>query len=294
MEKRILRVFPHRNNYTPNDDMVRIGFPDMLPLPDHDEVHISCTFTWDKELCEQMKLSWEMKTDKPVLLGGVAYGSPVEGFTPGMYIAKGVTFTSRGCNNQCPWCCVPRIEGKLVELDPFAEGNIIQDNNFLQCSEKHKDKVFEMLKSQKGICFKGGLDADLIDDHFLNGIQDLRIKELWLACDRDEDIETAKKAIKKLTDAGYHGNKVRCYVLIGADGTSDYEMMRCENRLTEIYNAGALPFAQLYRDFSDTKTEYPSAWKGFARMWQRPASIHAHMRDGTWFTEFNYKGGREI
>ena len=70
MEKKILRVFPHRNNYTPNDDMVRIGFPDMLPLPDHDEVHISCTFTWDKELCEQMKLSWEMKTDKPVLLGG--------------------------------------------------------------------------------------------------------------------------------------------------------------------------------------------------------------------------------
>ena len=287
MTKKIIRVFPHRNNFTPNDDMVRIGYPDMLPLPEHDEVHISCTFTWDMELCEDMKLNWEMKTDKPVLLGGVAYGSPVDGFTPGMYIAKGVTFTSRGCNNQCPWCCVPRIEGKLQEIEDFAEGNIIQDNNFLQCSERHKDRVFEMLKSQRKIQFKGGLDADLLDDHFINGIKDLRIDELWLACDRDEDIEIVKKAIGKLVKAGYNREKIRCYALIGADGTTDEEMMRCENRLSEVYNAGAMPFAQLYRDFSGKKTEYDLDWKKFARMWQRPPATRRHMTDGTWYTDFN-------
>ena len=282
---RILRVFPHRNSFTPVDEYVRFGYPDMLPLPPHDEVHISCVFTWDKKLCEDMKLSWEMKTDRPVLVGGPAFESPVEGFCPGRYVAPGITFTSRGCNNNCSWCGVPRIEGKLTELEEIAPGHIIQDNNFLQCSEKHKDRVFKMLKTQAQICFRGGLDADLINDHFLNGIKDLRIKELWLACDRDDDIEVATKAIKKLTAAGYHGNQIRCYVLIGADGTSDYEMMRCENRLTEIFNAGALPFAQLYRDFSDTKTEYPQEWNGFARMWQRPAAIKSHMKEGTWFKE---------
>ena len=131
MTKRILRVFPHQNSFTPNDEYVRFGYPDMLPLPEHDEVHISCVFTWDKALCEDMKLSWEMKTDKPVLIGGPAYESHCEGFQKGMYVREGITFTTRGCNNQCPWCCVPRIEGRLTEIEDFPEGNIIQDNNFL-------------------------------------------------------------------------------------------------------------------------------------------------------------------
>ena len=45
-----------------------------------------------------------------------------------------------------------------------------------------------MLKSQKGICFKGGLESDLIDDHFVNNVTSLRIKELWLACDTDSSL----------------------------------------------------------------------------------------------------------
>ena len=175
----------------------------------------------------------------------------------------------------------------MQEIEDFAEGNIIQDNNFLQCSERHKDRVFEMLKSQRKIQFKGGLDADLLDDHFINGIKDLRIDELWLACDRDEDIEIVKKAIGKLVKAGYNREKIRCYALIGADGTTDEEMMRCENRLSEVYNAGAMPFAQLYRDFSGKKTEYDLDWKKFARMWQRPPATRRHMTDGTWYTDFN-------
>lgn len=283
--KRIIRVFPHRNSYTPNDDMVRIGPPDFLPLPDHDEVHISCTFTWDRELCEYIKSQYEIKTDKPVKIGGVAYESKCEGFTPGMYIKKGVIFTSRGCNNNCPWCCVPRIEGRLQEIEDIPEGNIIQDNNFLQCSEKHKNKVYEMLKKQTGICFKGGLDADLIDDHFINGIKDLAIKELWLACDTDNDLPTVKKALSKLHAAGIAQHKIYCYALVGANGTSETELWAAENRLTELYNAGCLPFAQLYRDFTDNKTDYPKIWNDFTRVWSRPAAYKNHIKNGTLWSE---------
>ena len=68
---RIIRVFPSRNSYTPGDDMVFIGLPPFL-LPDHDEVHISCTFSWDKKECEWLKYQWEVRTDKPVRLGGPA------------------------------------------------------------------------------------------------------------------------------------------------------------------------------------------------------------------------------
>ena len=151
---KIIRVFPYRTSYTPDDPYVFIGYPQFL-LPEHDEVHISCTFSWDRAKCEELAFQWEAFTKKPVKLGGVAYGSPTDDFTPGMYVKKGIVFTSRGCNNNCPFCIVPKNEGRLKEL-PIHVGNIIQDNNFLQTSRTHKEKVFEMLKTQRRVEFRGG------------------------------------------------------------------------------------------------------------------------------------------
>lgn len=268
----ILRVFPKRTSYTPDDALAFVGMPPMrFMIPEHDEVHISCTFTWDMDEAEELAFQWEGVTDKPVKVGGVAYHSPVDNFVPGMYIKKNIIFTSRGCNNNCRWCGVRQIEGTLREL-PIYEGNVIQDNNFLQCSRQHKDKVFDMLRTQHGICFRGGLEPDLIDDHFISNIQSLRIAELWLACDTDGALPTFKKACKKLTDAGYDRNKIKCYSLIG------HNMEKEEARNREIYNAGAMPFSQLERDFSRHKTEYSKEWRDFERMWQRPAATKAHMK----------------
>ena len=270
----ILRVFPRKTSYTPEDELVRIGRPMAWDYGtiECDEVHISCTFTWDMDEAERLAEEWAIATRKHVKLGGPAYHSTAEDFTPGMYVRKGIVFTSRGCNNNCPWCGVRQIEGKIREL-PICEGNVIQDNNFLQCSRQHKDKVFDMLRKQHGICFRGGLETDLIDDHFVSNIQSLRIAELWLACDTDAALPNFKKAVKKLTDAGFNRHKIRCYSLIGHD------MEKEEQRNREIYNAGAMPFSQLEMDFSRTKREYSREWKAFQRTWQRPAATVAHMKE---------------
>ena len=268
---RILRVFPKQTSYTPTDDLAFVGIPPALFIPDHDEVHISCTFTWDMDYCEELAYQWEGVTNKPVKLGGPAYHSPTDDFIPGLYVKRGIIFTSRGCNNNCPWCGVRQIEGKLREL-PITEGNIIQDNNFLQCSRKHKDKVFRMLRNQHHICFRGGLETDLIDDHFISNITSLRIAELWLACDTDAALPRFKDACAKLTAAGFNRNKIRCYSLIG------HNMYAEEQRNREIWRAGAMPYSQLERDFSREKTEYSAEWRAFERMWQRPAIMKAHMK----------------
>ena len=275
----VIRVFPRKTSYTPDDDMAFIGMPPLF-IPEHKEIHVSCTFTWDKALCEELAYQWEARTNKPVKLGGPAFGSGAEDFIQGMYIKRNVIFTTRGCNNNCPWCCVPSLEGKLKEL-PICQGNIIQDNNFLQASRAHKEKVFEMLRTQKGVCFKGGLEADLIDDHFVNNITSLRISELWLACDTDARLPEFKKACHKLRKAGFSREKIKCYVLsYGKDRDKD------EARALAVYEAGAMPFVQLYRDFSDTKTEYSKDWNAWARMWQRPAAARAHVGKGTDYRNF--------
>lgn len=278
--RRTIRVFTERTSYTPEDEYVFIGMPPMRELiPEHDEVHVSCTFTWDKGYAKELQYQWEALTDKPVRLGGVAFCSPSDDFIPGLYIKKNIVFTTRGCNNNCPWCIVPKLEGKLKEL-PIHPGNWIQDNNFLQASRQHKDKVFDMLRGQKGICFKGGLEADLIDDHFVDNVTSLRIKELWLACDTDAALPAFKKACEKLRKAGFSREKIHCYVL-----SHGKNMEADEVRCREIWEAGAIPFMQLYRDFSDQKTEYSPEWNAFARQWQRPAAMRAHMKRGTNYQE---------
>jgi hypothetical protein len=137
----------------------------------------------------------------------------------------------------------------------------------------HKDKVFEMLKSQRQICFKGGLQPDLIDDHFIEAIKGLRIKELWLACDTDARFPQFADGCAKLTKAGFDRNKIFCYVL-----SYGKNMRLDEERAIKVFEAGAMPFMQLYRDFSETKTEYPKSWEEFARTWQRPAIIKSMMK----------------
>jgi len=276
----VIRVFPRQTSYTPTDDMVFIGMPPgPWLMPEHKEVHVSCTFTWDRAYCKELAYQWEGATTKPVKLGGPAFGSLADGFTPGMYIKKNIIFTTRGCNYNCSYCNVPNAEGKLREL-PVHPGNVIQDNNFLQASRTHKDKVFDMLRTQRGICFKGGLTSALIDSHFIENITSLRISELWLACDSDNELPELKTAVGRLTKAGFNRRIIKCYALVYGDVERD------EARLQEIYHAGAMPMAMLYRDFTDTKTMYNKDTEAWARQWIRPAAIIAHMERGTHYTQF--------
>ena len=69
----ILRVFPTKTSFTPTDELAFFGGPTLF-VPDHDEVHISVTFTWDKKKAVFLKKQWEGFTDKIVRIGGPAYG----------------------------------------------------------------------------------------------------------------------------------------------------------------------------------------------------------------------------
>ena len=263
----VIRVFPRKTSMTPDDAMTFFGDPP-LDIPLHSRVDICCVFTWDKEKAEILLERWQDRTDKPVRLGGPAYNSAMEISVSGLYIKKGVVFTSRGCPNKCGFCFVPQREGELREI-AFDDGNIIQDNNFLACSREHKEKVYQMLKDQKDISFRGGLEPKRLSDWDIEKMKSLRIKDLWLACDTRDKVNDLESACKKLHEAGFSQAKIRCYVLIGDDFQENL------NRLKKVYAAGALPFAQLFQP--DTWKEYSKEWKKFARTWSRPAAYKAEM-----------------
>ena len=260
MTNSIIRVFPCRTSGTPSDALAFVGGPP-LERPQADEVHISVTFTWDKATGERLQKAWAQYY--PVVhLGGPAYDDPGNGFTPGFYIREGVTFTSRGCNNQCPWCLVPPREGRL-RLLPIVPGNIVNDNNLLQCPREHIEHVFAMLRSQHAIQFTGGLQASLVTEWVAEEMRSLRIKQVFLAADTDAALRLLERAIKRLSFLGRQ--KLRCYVLLAFNGET---MAQGEARLERVWEMGAMPFAILYQP-PERLIEYSHEWRSLARAWHR-------------------------
>ncbi len=273
----IARVFPVKTSVTPIDEYAFVGFPpfkEFLP-EDITEIHVSCTFTWDKLKAEEIAEAWNSIKVAPVKLGGVAYNSPTEEFTPGLYMKKGYTITSRGCNNHCWFCLVPEREGYLRELE-IKEGNLLQDNNLLQCSDEHIRNVFAMLKTQKETQLVGGIEAKKLKDWHCELMADSKISKVWFAYDTPDDLEPlieASKLLKAQKD-WYRWWKCGCYCLVGYPNDT---IEKAEERLLTALKLGFSPFAMFYRD-PENKQIKTKEWANFQRSWCREAAINATRR----------------
>jgi hypothetical protein len=270
--KRIIRVFARRTSYTPNDDLSFVGDP-QLWRPDADEVHVSITFSWDIQEGYRLQSAWAQYY--PVVkIGGPAFGNSQGTFLPGMYVKRGVTFTTRGCNNSCPWCFVPGKEGKLVEIADFADGWTVQDNNLLQASRPHIARVIEMLKHQDhAAVFAGGIQSSLVDQWFVDQLRSIRVDSLFLAADTVGSLSPLEKALKQLSVFGRR--KLRVYCMIGRSETVD----QAKERLEAIWQMGGLPFAQLYQPSQEI--DYGPEWRNLRREWSRPAAMFANHAKGS-------------
>ena len=187
-------------------------------------------------------------------------------------LTEGVTPSGRRLN-------VSKVESTIKQYGDYVE---LSDMLLLTAIDNNLTHATELLGTQ------AGMTSDTItravsythldvykrqDEHFVNSVTSLRIKELWLACDTDGSLPAFKRACEKLRKAGFSRDKIKCYALsYGKDMEAD------EARCRAIWEAGAMPFMQLYRDFSEEKTEYSTEWNKFARQWQRPAAINAHMK----------------
>jgi len=251
---------------TPIDDYAFVGEPPLI-RPEADEVHVSCSFTWDLPKARELVQAWGQYYPL-VKIGGMKCENGV--FEPGKYIKEGATFTSRGCNNQCPWCLVPEREGKLREIEIKA-GTLVQDNNLLQCSKAHIGRVFEMLRGQRGVQFTGGLDARLLTGAIAEDMRGLRIQQVFFAADTRESLRYLGKAVAKLA---LPRDRVRCYVLLAFNGET---ISDATERLEAVWDIGAMPFAQLYQP-PDCYIRYPKEWRDLARTWSRPAAMKSHMK----------------
>lgn len=230
-------------------------------------------FTYDLPRAEQLAEAWQ-KTGIPVKLGGPAFHSQGGDFVPGRYLRPGFVITSRGCNNVCWFCAVPKREGGLREL-PITEGWNVLDDNLLACSEKHIRAVFDMLKKQpERPIFTGGLEAKLLRPWHVDLLREVKTKRFYCAYDTPDDYEPLVAAGKLLRLGGFtrESRKPNCYVLIGYPGDT---MDKAEKRLRDTWAAGFAPYAMLYRNEAG---ETDPAWRKFQRLWVRPQILFTTLK----------------
>lgn len=274
---RLIRVFPRRTKATPTDELAYTGPPDLFA--EADEVHISVTFTYDRERAEQLAEEWRHVA--PVKIGGVGWNDDPQGaFVIGRYIKPGYTFTSRGCPRKCWFCKVPKRNPK-IQLLPIQDGWNILDDNLLACPRPHVEAVFAMLRrvtkeTGKRIEFTGGLEALALQDYQVGLLADLKPRpNCFWAYDPGDAFETLESAAKRLLAAGFtkRSHRLRCYVLIGQPkDTFD----QAEKRLKDMLRIGFTPMAMLWKPDNPTQEKYTPGpeWRAFQRRWVRPAIIH--------------------
>lgn len=279
MESRmkVARVFPRKTSMTPADKDTYFDIPDLF-TPKYNEANISCVFTWDIKKAYRLARGWRSHASK-VTVGGPALDDPGKEFEPGKYLKTDVTITSRGCPNKCPFCFVPKREGKIREL-PIMTGNIIQDNNLLACSKQHIRRVFAMLKMQRHIDFSGGFEASRVTDDIIDQLRGLKIHQIWVAYDMPGQ-ENALVAVVQRLKKYFSRNKIRCYVLIGYEGDT---LEKAEGRLKRAWEIGTKPFAMRYRtpdsQWGGTYLFKERAWNLLTRQWTRPAIMYHIMKKG--------------
>lgn len=269
---RIIRVFPRRTKATPTDEYAFVGYPPLW-WPEADEVHVSVTFTWDRELGFMLRESWLSTTGLPTWIDGPAFDVRSEAFTPGQYLKPGYVKTSAGCPNSCPFCFVRRRKGSIREL-PITEGWNVIDDNLLACSERHIRAVFAMLKRQDHRAeFTGGLEAARLKSWHVDLLADLKPNRMYFAYDSDDDLEPLIRAGQMLQEAGFTttSHRLCCYVLIGF---RDDTFEDAEARLNLAKAAGFFPFAMLYRDREGKRSP---EWVTFQRRWARPQIVGANL-----------------
>lgn len=236
------------------------------PLFPYDRVYSSKVFTFTPE-CEYLP--------EDTIKGGTGYGimdelpPEIDAMFPDYSIYPNcdhaIGFLTRGCIRKCPWCIVPKKEGKIRPYStwqaikrPDSRDIVFMDNNVLACQHG-----LEQIDDMGGggnvrVDFNQGLDARLITDDVAKILARLKyIQFIRMSADTDAMLDVVLTAIDRLAKYGVKPYKVFVYVLV-------QDIASAERRAIALRDIGANPFAQPYRDFT-TNAEPPLEQRRFAR-----------------------------
>lgn len=164
-------------------------------------------------------------------------------------------FLTRGCIRNCPWCIVPKKEGKIrpeSDIHDFIADKrsiILMDNNVLACEHGIK-QIEKIIKYGYKVDFNQGLDARLIDDSIAKLLAKVKwIRYIRFACDIKSQMKSIENAVNSIRKHSGKIGEFFCYMLVKDD------LKDAEERAIFLRNLNINAFAQAYRDFDNNKPE---------------------------------------
>lgn len=235
------------------------------PLLTYDRVYSSKVFTFTPE---------NPYLPEKTVRGGTGYGimdelpAEVDDMFPDYSIYPqcdhAIGFLTRGCIRHCPWCIVPKKEGRIKPYRAWHEIKrhdsrdiVFMDNNVL-AHEWGLNQIEDMGGKNVRVDFNQGLDARLITDDVARMLSRLKwINYIRMSADTDAMLDVCLTAIDRLGKHGVKPYRVFVYVLV-------QDIESAEKRAIALREIGANPFAQPYRDFT-TNAEPPQEQRDLAR-----------------------------
>lgn len=190
------------------------------------------------------------KEDDPTLPAEIEHTYPDYSLYPDLTKNTAYGFLTRGCPNNCAFCCVTKKDGreshKVADLSEWWNGQKeikLLDPNILAC-KKHLELLEQLAESGAWVDFTQGLDARFITQKNLDVLSRIKIKTVHFAFDfmRNEKRITAgltlAKEKLKLPDS-----KAIVYMLTNFDTTIKDDLYR----VSAIQKAGCIPDVRIYR-----------------------------------------------
>ncbi len=180
-------------------------------------------------------------------------------------LSYSISFATRGCPRNCPFCAVRKHEPKFKvkenwpeDIDITKRKIIFWDNNWLASRNFEKD-VKRLMKFQNAgitqIDFNQGLDCRLFDEDKVKLLSQIEIKPLRLAFDNCSEDGYIQKAIQLARKYGF--KDIRVYVLYNFEDNND-TLEYFYYRINEINKLGALTYPMRYRPLNNVNGQYVS------------------------------------
>ena len=198
-----------------------------------------------------------------------------------------VGFLTRGCIRNCPWCVVPKKEGRIRPENAWHEikrsdsrDMLLLDNNVL-ASDWGIEQIGKMTVENVRVDFNQGLDARLITPEIARLLAGLKwIRHVRISCDTVEMLPIIERTVAYLREAGVATWRLWCYALVT-------DVDEAHRRVLALDAMGVLPFAQPYRDFDGGE---PTAEQ---RRFARWVNMRAAFKSCAW-EDYNMSKKRRI
>lgn len=186
-------------------------------------------------------------------------------------------FLTRGCPNKCPWCVVPRKEGKIrpyMDVEEICvDGRnkaVLMDNNILAAGDYALEQLRKIIRLGIRVDFNQALDARLVNDENAALLAQVKwINYIRFGCDTPAQVKECERAMELINSYGYTGQYL-LYTMLNDNFKECYERInhfwqRNQELIAQHHKSRVYPHAQPYRDPDNPDRPVPEWQKDMAR-----------------------------